>query len=548
MREVGVVEASAAAKGTDMKKWMVVLGVFTLLYYFNAYVCDDAFITFRSADNFVRGLGLRWNVVERVQVFTSPLFTLVFAGAFAIVHDPSDSPNPDRVYWLALILSFAISAWALLHLARSHRGRPGFWALFALLMSSQAFVTFTSSGLETPLSYLVIVMFFVRWLRRDPVDAREYAFSFFLAGLAVLNRLDLVLLILPAVGYLAASGWKRLGRQVTLPLLVGFSPVAVWLLFSLCYYGFLLPNSYYAKLGIDAPQSLLWSMGRHYLAENFRQDPITLLVCAAAVAVCWASWRTLLAGLGVVLYVSYVVSIGGDFLGFRFLAPPFLLSTMILIHCLGAWSAHVGRGGWRALTAAALLYSVVMPASPLRAMHGGPRAPDVEYYFPASGLARWTPGARFPFAKFLLVTGPADCRRLRATGLSIAVGGDGLNGFCRGPNAYLIDPHGITDPLMARLSLPLARQFKPGHMWKPLPIGYIESMSEGVNRIADPDLAAFHARVRTVISGPFWTLERWRSIWQMNFTPGARYRRPYSALEAIPEWLRENTAVGKPLR
>jgi arabinofuranosyltransferase len=531
-----------------VKKWIVVLGVFACLYYFNAYICDDAFITFRSADNFVRGAGLRWNVAERVQVFTSPLFTLVFSAAYAIVHDPSASPNPDRAYWLALCLSFAVSAWAMVHLVRSHGARPGVWVLFAVLMSSQAFVTFTSSGLETPLSYLIVVLFFARWLRRDPVNAREYAFSFLLAGLAMLTRLDLVLLFLPAVGHLVVSGWKRLGRRVARPLLVGFSPVVAWHLFSLCYYGFLLPNSYYAKVGVDAPRSLLWWMGQYYLTRNLHRDPVTLLVCAMAVALCWASWRAGLAGLGVVLYVSYVASIGGDFLGFRFLAPPFLLSAMILIHCLEARDAlttHLARGWWRALTAAAVLYSLVMPASPLRAMYGGPRQPDVDYYYPASGLARWTPATRFPFARFLQVTDAAECQRLRATVSLVAVWGDGLNGFCRGPNAYLIDPHGITDPLMARVSLPVTGRFKPAHITKPVPVGYVESVSEGANRIADPDLAAFYGRLRAITSGPLWTLARWRSIWQMNVTPGARFRRPYLALDTIPEWMRENAAVRK---
>ncbi|MDP7573157.1 MAG: hypothetical protein QF391_16270, partial [Myxococcota bacterium] len=39
-----------------------------------AWVSDDAFITFRVIDNFVHGYGLRWNVDERVEVYTHPLW------------------------------------------------------------------------------------------------------------------------------------------------------------------------------------------------------------------------------------------------------------------------------------------------------------------------------------------------------------------------------------------------------------------------------------------------------------------------------------------
>jgi hypothetical protein len=65
-------------------------------------------------------------------------------------------------------------------------------------------------------------------------------------------------------------------------------------------------------------------------------------------------------------------------------------------------------------------------------------------------------------------------------------------------------------------------------------------MGESANRIGDPDLAPFYERLRTIVTGPLWTVERWRSIWQMNFTAAARYRRPYLALDAIPDWMREN--------
>src|SRR5688572_6670524 len=40
----------------------------------NAWLCEDAFITLRVVENAVQGLGLRWNPLERVQVYTHPLW------------------------------------------------------------------------------------------------------------------------------------------------------------------------------------------------------------------------------------------------------------------------------------------------------------------------------------------------------------------------------------------------------------------------------------------------------------------------------------------
>lgn len=44
---------------------------------FHAHINEDAFITFRVVDNFIHGYGLRWNIDERVQVYTHPLWMLL---------------------------------------------------------------------------------------------------------------------------------------------------------------------------------------------------------------------------------------------------------------------------------------------------------------------------------------------------------------------------------------------------------------------------------------------------------------------------------------
>ena len=50
------------------------LALFTYVFIVNAWVGDDAYITFRTVDNFVNGYGLTWNTSERVQAYTHPLW------------------------------------------------------------------------------------------------------------------------------------------------------------------------------------------------------------------------------------------------------------------------------------------------------------------------------------------------------------------------------------------------------------------------------------------------------------------------------------------
>src|SRR5512138_705180 len=71
-----------------------------MVLFRTAWVCDDAYITFRTIDNVVHGFGLRWNVDERVQAFTHPLWLLVLTPFYALT----------REAWLtSMLLSIGIS-------------------------------------------------------------------------------------------------------------------------------------------------------------------------------------------------------------------------------------------------------------------------------------------------------------------------------------------------------------------------------------------------------------------------------------------------------
>ena len=52
----------------------ICLSLICLLYagvvFCTAWLTEDAFITFRTVDNFINGYGLTWNTGERVQAYT----------------------------------------------------------------------------------------------------------------------------------------------------------------------------------------------------------------------------------------------------------------------------------------------------------------------------------------------------------------------------------------------------------------------------------------------------------------------------------------------
>ena len=80
------------------------LGLFAVVLVRTAWVSDDAYITFRTVDNFLAGYGLRWNVGERVQTYTHPLWMFLVSGATAVLREP---------YYASLALAFVCTMSAL---------------------------------------------------------------------------------------------------------------------------------------------------------------------------------------------------------------------------------------------------------------------------------------------------------------------------------------------------------------------------------------------------------------------------------------------------
>lgn len=105
-----------------------------------AWMCDDAFITLRTVDNFVRGYGLVWNIGERVQAYTHPLWMFVLSFFYAFTLEP---------YYTTLAVSMALSLCAVCMLLWMSRSSAFTLLLLGImLIGSKAFVDYSTSGLE----------------------------------------------------------------------------------------------------------------------------------------------------------------------------------------------------------------------------------------------------------------------------------------------------------------------------------------------------------------------------------------------------------------
>ena len=362
----------AARKGFGAAALAAAALLFGVALARTAWVTDDAFITLRTIDNLLAGYGLRWNVAERVQAFTHPLWLGVVTLFYAATRAPFAS---------ALAAGLVVSLAGAGLIAWRYRHDPVRAALvLSALTFSKAYVDFSTSGLENPLTHLLLFGFAMVTLDSSR-DSRvpPAAAGALVSGLA-LTRPDAVVLVLPA---LATSRYRSTDVR---RLAAGLSPWLLWEAFSLVYYGALVPNTALAKLGSGVPRGELALQGLAYLGDSLRRDPITLVVIAAGAAagVLRGGRAARALAAGIALHLAYVVSIGGDFMTGRFLTPALALSVVLLARPVFPPVAGCGSRRPRGSRSSACRLRGP-PSCPGRRTGTGPPSPSERTASPTSG-------------------------------------------------------------------------------------------------------------------------------------------------------------------
>lgn len=477
---------------------LAALFLFAIVRY--GWVAEDAYITLRTVDNFVHGYGLRWNVGERVQAYTHPLWMLLVAAVYA-------ATGEDFVTLVFTCVTVSVAAFVVVQrLAASTVQAIG---CGLILILSPAYVDFSTSGLENALSHLLLASFAFVYL--ETRDERARLVRLTLAGaLCMTNRLDLGLLVVPAIAFETARApltWRHKAAH----LAVGLSPLAAWELFSIVYYGFAFPNTAYAKLSTGVSARELLQHGVGYFASHAKDDPFTLAVLAVGVGLGITSRDSKLRVLavGVALYLAYLVRIGGDFMLGRFLTPPLVLATIVIGRApLLATRVAVSLP----LSAALVALGLWAPRVPLRAplqpkpsVDANGVADERLIYAEHSSLAARRDGAVMP-NHYWAQAG----RALRAEGRSkvLVTTNVGFFGYFAGPRIHIIDANALTDPLLARLPIQPGK-WRIGHFTRVVPDGYVESVESGSNKLRDPQIARLYRQLSIVTRDPLF---RWSRI------------------------------------
>lgn len=479
------------------------LVLFYAAMVFYASVMEDGYITLRVADNFVHGEGLRWNLDERVQVYTHPLWLLLLIPFYAVWPD---------AFPLVLTLSALLSMGMVLLVLHTLR-RPPLLALCLFLLPltlSKSFMMFCTSGFENPLTHLLLAWFLHLLWRGTP---KYWWFWLGLStALALLTRLDMLVLYVPAWGWLL---WRHRRQVRVWQVLAGGAPLLAWCVFSLFYYGFVFPNTKYAKLDTGIAAADYIRSGWHYFLNLAVMDPVSFIVLLAGMAMgpalAWRWWHekqdkdaVLLALLaGVLLHALYTVSVGGTYLTGRF-------TTADMMTCAWVLLAAVRRPRRQLLVLPLLLFALrPFYVSEAFVLERCPACLDGVGYARAGdkvSLRAVLSGKRKPPVPRSLVIPEAI----------IVAGSMGQWPFMLERKVIVIDFIGITDPLLARLPSNIAYMYSTGNIPRDVPAGYVHARGSGDVSRMEPDIGAYYRKLRFVVSGELWSMARLREIWRFN--------------------------------
>jgi arabinofuranosyltransferase len=337
--------------------WVLVAAVWLGFARWNYFFQDDAYISLRYARNLARGHGLVWSPGSDEFGYTNFLFTVLEAPLLKL------GLSGEAV---AGLLSMPLSLAALLIAAAMVRrltgSRAASMAAGLTIATHTSYSAYASGGLETSMqTFLVLSTYWLVWRYTERPAVSRAWWAGAVAAMAMLCRLDSVVLLAPALLWPWWSSWRArrqndpTGRQERLAplILTGLPVLATLLLLAGChlYYGYALPNTFYAKA---VGQESALGFGLYYVRTFLEAQAwfpmglavLTLIGLVAARRRPAHMEPLLLVAAGAVgLWLAYLLYVGGDFMEFRLLVPVIPLYVIIgytvlrrLPHNIGAYA------------------------------------------------------------------------------------------------------------------------------------------------------------------------------------------------------------------
>lgn len=315
------------------------------------WVGDDAYISFRYVRNLVEGHGLVYNPGERVEGYTNFLWVIILAPFYALGLDLGQASIVLTLLCLVATLALVgLLVWRWSPEAR----KPTFPIASVVLATNYVFASYGTSGLETMLGALLVLLALERADRGAPLASGVFGI------LATMAHPDHAIFYASIAFALLFSPrrWRDLTRFAA-PFVFLYVPYFAW---RWAYYGDFFPNTYYAKNA----HLFYFSQGFRYLGISGWSAGLWVALPAAIYGIVRFRHLTI-AKFGVFaipVFLFYVAKIGGDFMLGRLLCP--LLPAVFILAELGIRALATLRRPWLRVVAVAAVVIVSTAVVPVR--------------------------------------------------------------------------------------------------------------------------------------------------------------------------------------
>ncbi len=438
---------------------------------------DDAYISFRYAQNAVRGNGLFFNAGERVEGFTNFLWTA------AMIPIEGAGMDVGRTSMLLGAL-FALGVmWLVVQFAKiAELPRAVGWLTTLFLAVDGSFVLWSVSGLETVMFAFIIFAGMLLYIREQEWNIKQlgghrqdqyaaFPFSGIFFALAAMTRPEGVMVFALTVAHQAV--WRLVTERrlfTSRDILRGFAFSAIFAPYWLgrwWYYKSFLPNSFYAKVSASGPVAQIergWAHLSQFVGVHLGWL-VPIFALSTTVSELWtryhnksqfnsktAFWSTYFS-IVISAYSAYIIYVGGDWSVGRFFVPLlapfyFLLSTALVNMWITVVETRLAKWGQvvkiTGISVIILLAGLLLFASSWNGEYG--------IFIKGFDAGRAT-DARETMGRWLKINVP------RGTLIAVDAAGQ-VPYFSELPS---IDMFGINDLHIGRLSVATLGQGTPGH-------------------------------------------------------------------------------------
>ena len=508
----------------DLDKWRFFSTIgFCLIVIALAWQSDDAYHGYVMSRHLAEGQGLVYNIGERSTASTCPLFTLVIALAYFVTRE---------MYFTSLAVCTLLSVAAYVILVyKLCRTKEQVVISFITLSGSQAFISYTTSGLENSLLFFLSALFLLTLRNKERFDGKSMLILALLISLLAMARMDSVLIFVPVIVWIYLFKRENVSfiKAVSIGIL-GLLPFILWELFACFYFGFPFPNPAYVKLGTAIAMKEYIKRGILYTVYTGLDDIVVIVIPAAAVLFSLFSRKLkyILVSSGILIYMVYIIRIGGDFMMGRHFTNLFFVSVCLFMMMMNdpatdAKKLPVIRNAFYITAFVSVIFAATFGRTVGSQYLSGHKfssqiSDEREYYFGTTGL--------YNNVLSLIRTGELCIPETWNNDATDDLRSEGLNGgiidnaagilVYYNPDLYLNDTYALGDPFLSKLPAEYNENWRVGHLKREVPHGYRASIWYDENRVKDDDLHEFYDKIRLITRGDLLAEGRIQTIIDMN--------------------------------